>query len=132
MIDGDDDHVALPAQSFAVGFDFVARAARVRAAVEPDHDGTLPVIAETGRPDIEMQAVFAHRPPAGRRLRCDGPELQRVADAGPRLGRDRREKTAPARVGAIANSFEDVNAGVGATAPLALRGIESRHAGLRA
>ena len=41
MVDGDDDDVAAAAESRAVGFDLVAGAARIGAAVEPDHHRTL-------------------------------------------------------------------------------------------
>ncbi len=132
MVDGDDDDVAACGSDRAPS---VSSSLLVPLEYAPPWNqtmtGRLRVVAEAWRPDIEMQAVFAHRAPAGRRLRCNRTEFKRIADAGPRIGRDGRKKTAPARVGAVANAFEDVNAGVGATAPLALRGIENRPARLR-
>ena len=73
MIDGDDDDVALAGETLAVGFDFVAGAARIGAAVEPHHDRALAVVAEARGPDIEVQAVFADRPPPPRLRRNGGP-----------------------------------------------------------
>ena len=97
MVDGDDHDVAAAAQARAVGLDLVAGAAREGAAVEPDHHRPLRVVAQPGRPDVQVEAVFADRPAAGRRLRRDRTELERVAHAGPRRRRDRRQEAPGAR-----------------------------------
>ncbi len=118
MVHGDDDDVSAPAEACAVGVDFVARAARIRSAVEPDHDRPPPAIAERGRPDVEMEAVFADRPAAARGLRRDGAELERVTNAGPRGYWGGWQETPTACVGAVVDASEDVNAVVGAPAQL--------------
>ncbi len=71
MRDGDHDDVVLPRELGAVVEDRVARARALPAAVKPHHHGPR-AAPHLGRPDVEPQAVLAHRSAA----------RERVADLG--------------------------------------------------
>ncbi len=80
VVDGDDHDVAAMAQAFAVVERAVDRAVVVSAAVKVDQHRALAMVAQAGREDVEMQAVFALH--AGLRVR-------RAADPRPAAGRPR-------------------------------------------
>ena len=95
MVDADDDDVAGPRQVRAVVAERRSGAVGVAAAVDPHHHGTLAVVVDAGREDVQHQAILALRrvaaqspaDRAGRRrhLRRRMAVLKRVAHAGPRL-----------------------------------------------
>jgi hypothetical protein len=74
--------------------------------VQPNHDGALGGVAESGGPDVQDEAVFAGGFVAvgggdfgderRRSLRAAMAEIEYVADGGPRLWRNRRKKAARA------------------------------------
>jgi len=65
MGDADHHHVVPPRQVRAVVRERSGRSARVAASVQPHHDGTPDLGRRAGRPDVQVQAVFAHRLGAG-------------------------------------------------------------------
>ncbi len=105
--DADDDHVVAARQVGAVVRQRGRRSAGVAAAVQPDHHRTRAAARGARRPDVQVQTVFAHRLGAGQRLplgyerrdhlRRSRAERERLADAGPRRGLERRQKPARAR-----------------------------------
>src|SRR5580698_11597511 len=59
MIERDEDDVAGAREAFAVvGGMLLSIAGDESAAVKPDHDGTLCVVVDARRPDVEAKAVF--------------------------------------------------------------------------
>ena len=126
VVHGHHRHVAAAAQAGAVGFDLVAGAARVAAGVEPDEHGTLAAVAQARRPDVQVQAVFAHRPAAPTGLGRDRAEGDRVADAGPRRGRKRRLEAPRGGIGAVADALEDLDVAVRQPADPTGRGRRDR------
>jgi hypothetical protein len=101
--DADDHHVVASRQVGAVIRQRCRRSAGISAAVQPDHHRARAAGCRARRPDVEVQTVFAHRFGAGERLplgherrehlRGARAEGERLADAGPRRGRHRRQKS---------------------------------------
>jgi hypothetical protein len=60
VVDGHQHH-AFPGERFAVGAGCRARATGVAAGMEPHHHGTLVIGGSSGRPDVEVETIFAHR-----------------------------------------------------------------------
>ena len=83
VVHRDDDHIAPPAETGAVGLDAIAGVARVRAWMKPDEHRPLAAVAQARRPHVQVQAVFADG--AIGWLRRDGREVDRVAYTSPRL-----------------------------------------------
>ena len=115
----------------------VRRAGGVSAAVQPHHHRTPAAFRRARRPQVQVQAVFAHRlaqverRPLGhedgideRRSRAD---RHRVAHAGPRLHACRRQEAPrPGGGGAVRNTFERVHAIVDEAADLSSRRLDDR------
>ena len=126
VVHGHHRHVAAAAQTGAVGFDLVAGAARVAARVEPHEHGTPAAVTQARRPDVQVQAVFAHRPAAPTGLGRDRAEGDRVADAGPRRGRKRRLESPRGGIRAVADALEDLDVAVRQPADPTGRGRRDR------
>ena len=124
MVDRHDHDIVALRQPRAVVARRVGRAVRERAAMQPDHH-RAPRVVETGRPDMQRQAILAHRQgidraPHGRELRplLGGRRLRRaagigrrLAHAGPRLGLARRHEAVGAGGrGAVGDALEDMHA----------------------
>ena len=124
MVDGYDHDIVASCEPRAVIAWRVGRAVRERAAMQPDHH-RAPCIVQSGRPDMQRQAVLADRQgidrsPHGRKLRAllGGRRLRRatgigdrLAYAGPRLGLARRhEAVGPGRRRAVGDALEDMHA----------------------
>ncbi len=99
-----DDHVVFAGELVAVIEGGVAGPGSESAAVQPHHDRPRRSAPRAGRPDVEPQAVFAHRSLADERVadfRNHRPEwlrrpravLDRVDDAGPRHWRRGRQES---------------------------------------
>jgi len=107
VIEGDDHHVAPPAEGGAVVPAFRTGAGHESPTVEPHHDRTAGAVAQSGSPDVQDQAVLtlrqlgqkADRAPVGlvggahlghrSTLRADRAEVQCVAHPSPWRGRHR-------------------------------------------
>ena len=120
MRDADDHDVVLAGQVGAVIRHHSGRAGRIAAAVQPHHHRPLPC-ADARRPDVQVEAVFAHRLAQVERCpfldedrideRRAQPELEGVADAGPRLRFHRRLKAPRACRGrAVRDASEGLDA----------------------
>ena|SRR5208337_1382217 len=109
----------------------------------PEQYGTLAAVAESTRPDVEYQAVFAFlyagsvtirsEPAPGidqsthrrRILRCARSVAECIAHPGPRLPGDWRHETVPARGrSAVGDSPEDADAGGRHSAHFAASGFD--------
>ena len=140
MIERDEDDVAGAREAFAVvGGMLLPVAGDESAAVKPDHDGTLCVVVDARRPDVEAKTVFVLDavvpvkqpgvfvvgPAAARGLRRDPAVLHRAANAGPWLGLCGSHETRGAfGAGAVGNSLEGVNADVRVAADFAGGGFD--------
>ena len=99
IVERDDHDIASHGQAAAIDPRLRARADRVAAAVNPDHDRALAVVASRC-PDVQVKAVLRLRLrrdadqvaniAAELTLHRGGGELGRVAHAGPRIKRFRR------------------------------------------
>ena len=126
MIDRHDHDVALAAQVGAVVPRRIAGARDERAAMAPEHDRALAPVIDRRRPDVEHEAVLAHRRQRASREQLDQrgieaecvvvlhraiAEFERVAHAGPRLELSRRpEATVTFGRFSIRDAFENVDA----------------------
>ena len=115
--DADDHDVVLAREVGAVIGHHPGRAGRIAAAVQPHHHRALAACANAGRPDVQVETVFAHRLAQVERFpfldedrideRRPMPELEGVEDTRPRLRLERRKKTT--RAGgrrAVRHAFE--------------------------
>ncbi len=109
MIDADYDGVAEAGEVRAVNLRTAGRAGGEAAAVTPEKNWLLGCARRSGRPDIQHQAIFAHRPIA--ELGRDRTERYSLANTSPGFHRLRRQETiATRRVRAIRDSLEGKNA----------------------
>ena len=139
MVDRDDHDIVLPGQLDAVIADEGAGAARIAAAVQPDHDRQLASGIQSRRPDIQDQTVLAHHLVAVHDLDFvrhetvkGGEQLRRALPVGGGLayarpgfeGCGRLEATGARRCGGVGNSQERIDARRTGALDLPMRGAD--------
>ena len=89
MRHGDDHDIAALRELGAVVYRVIARTNREAAAMNAKQHRALILAAESGCPDIEMQAVLAHSAERYVQIKLDQPRIV-MTDIIGNLGRDRR------------------------------------------